>query len=417
MMMIWLTVLSVSLTVPTLDDALVDEPPPGAGIGVDDADGTSLAKFQARLRKTARGEGKTRILQFGASHTAADIFTGRMRRVLQERFGDAGHGFFMPARPWKTYRHQDLKFENSKLKSWRWHWDFIRHSEKPWCHDDGMLGVAGMSVRADSRRQYARFRTSTRGYGSRADYFELLYMTQPRGGDLYIKIDGQRKRKRVRTRGKLGLGIFKHEMVEGNHNFEMRPRGNGEVRVYGAYLERDAPGVVVDTLGINGSRAASMLEWNLPLWRKLVQRRDPALIVLAYGTNESGDKDQPIRVYRRNLRRVLKRVRKAAPEASCVLFGPTDRPIVQRTSKRDPLPSFTRRPRTELIVESQREIAKELGCGFFDAVAATGGRFSIVSWAHSTPKLAYKDYVHLTSRGYRLLADRFVDAILAGFTE
>ncbi len=414
--MIWLTVLSVSISVQARDDGVADEPPPGAGTRIADADGSSLKAFHSALRATERGESKTRILQFGASHTAADILTGRMRRVFQVRFGDGGHGYFMPARPWRTYRHQDIKFENSKSKRYRWHWDFVRHSEKPWCHEDGLLGLAGMSVRAEKRQQYGRFRTSNRGHGSRASLLEIFYMTQPRGGDLYLKIDGARKRKRIRTKGKLGLRVFTHEMAEGPHQFELRPRGNGEVRLYGAVMERDAPGVVIDTLGINGARAASMLEWNFGLWKTLVRRRDPALVVLAYGTNESGDVDEPIRIYRRNLRRVLKRVRKAAPKASCVLFGPTDRPIVHKTSRKDPLPSFTRRPRTELIVKAQREIAAQEGCGFWDAVAATGGPFSIVSWAHATPRLAYKDYVHLTSRGYRVLADRFVEALLAGYT-
>lgn len=384
----------------------LEAPAAGARIPIDDKDGRSLDAFHRALRRTAAGKGKTRILQFGASHTAADIFTARIRKRLQARFGDGGHGFFMPARPWKTYRHQNLRFENPKWG--RWKWSRVCHERQ--CHDDGLLGIAGMSVEANTRKQWARFATRYRTKGSS---LELWFERQPKGGDLFLKVD-RRKRRRVRTRGRSGVGIFRTTFEDGPHTFHIKPRGNGPVRLYGAAMERKGPGVVLDTLGINGARAVAMLDWNYRRWAKLVRHRDPALIVLAYGTNESGDKDEPIGVYEGNLRKVLKRVRRAAPDASCVLFGPTDRPHVHRKSRRAPANLFTNRVRTDLIIQTQRKVAKEVGCGFYDAVAATGGRFSIVSWADRKPRLAYGDYVHLTSRGYRLVADLFLDALLVG---
>jgi lysophospholipase L1-like esterase len=48
-------------------------------------------------------------------------------------------------------------------------------------------------------------------------------------------------------------------------------------------------------------------------------------------------------------------------------------------------------------------------------VSATGGLFSIVSWADHDPRYAWTDYVHLTSRGYRRLADLFTSALLQGY--
>ncbi len=405
-----LTVLSVSLIA-------VEPPAPyehtwGVDVGIDDADGASLNAFHAALRDTEAGKSKTRILQFGASHTAADLLTGYVRRALQARFGSGGHGWFMPARPWKRYRHQDLIFENSKSKRRRWTWDRVPQGG-PFEHVDGRLGLAGMTVSAEKKGQWATFRTARSGPNSRATHLELWYATQPKGGDLYLKVDRKRKRTKIRTRSKkAGIGYFELALSDGGHEFELKPRGNGEVKLYGAVLETDGPGLVLDTLGINGSRARSMLVWDSAMWTELVQRRDPALIVLAYGTNESGDEDEPIAVYEDHLKRVLARVRKAAPDASCVLFGPTDRPHVHRKSRKDPEPSFTWRPRTEQINEVQRRVARAAGCGFFDAFAATGGRFSIVSWANAEPRLAYGDYVHLTGRGYRRIAELFTSALL-----
>ena len=69
---------------------------------------------------------------------------------------------------------------------------------------------------------------------------------------------------------------------------------NSLSRIFGMSLERNNPGVVIDTLGIPGARASTQLLWNEALQREHMQRRKPNLVVLAYGTNETGDDDQPI---------------------------------------------------------------------------------------------------------------------------
>ena len=72
-------------------------------------------------------------------------------------------------------------------------------------------------------------------------------------------------------------------------------------------MEREQPGVVVDTLGIAGTRAANMLDWNRDIWADNVRRRDPDLYILAYGTNEATDDNTSMFAYRAELREVLTR--------------------------------------------------------------------------------------------------------------
>src|SRR5690606_37056139 len=137
---------------------------------------------------------------------------------------------------------------------------------------------------------------------------------------------------------------------------------------------------------INGARARYQLLWNQELFQEQVRRRAPDLIALAYGTNESGDDDVPIETYRDRLRQVVTRMRATAPEASCLLIGPSDRPLTDRRRR-----SFEERPRTAQVVETQRSVAVEQGCGFFDLVAFSGGPNSIVAWAHHEPPYAQRD--------------------------
>jgi len=369
----------------------------------------TLRHFHQALDRAAANKGKARILQFGASHTAADLWTGHFRKLMQERFGDGGLGFIMPIRPWRYYRHDGIKFEHPKRKKNRWRWDFVRSKPKPG-QDNYRLGLAGMRVSARKRRQWSKLMTTGAGKGHMD--FELFYEKKRGGGDLWLSIDGK-KHHRIRTqRRKRTLGSRVFKMRYKPHTIYMRPRGNGEVQLYGAVLERRGPGVVVDTLGINGARARSMLKWDLKRWNELVKRRNPDMVILAYGTNEATDTHENIALYQRQLNAVLTRVRKAAPKSSCLLIGPTDHPFVHREDKDDPMPWFEHRVRTDDIIRIQRKLSRKHDCAFWDAAAVTGGPMSIVNWAHNEPQMARQDYVHFTTRGYKRLARLFYDALL-----
>jgi lysophospholipase L1-like esterase len=180
------------------------------------------------------------------------------------------------------------------------------------------------------------------------------------------------------------------------------------VRLFGMTIERDAPGVVVDTLGIGGTRAANLLQWDERTWGDNVRRRAPDLVVLAYGTNEASD-DTPIDAYEADLRAVLEKIDRVAPQASCVLVGPGDFP--QSLGQGGILP----RPRVDDIIAVQRRVAAELGCGFWDMRAFMGGPLSIVQWASASPPMAKPDLVHLTRRGYVRMGMALADALMLDF--
>ena len=363
-----------------------------------DPSGTAMRSFHAALRRAAMGEGQARVVVYGASHVAGDFATGTLRRALQQQFGDAGHGFVMPAHPWPHYRHLDITVEsNHRL----WEAQRVRASST----EVGRYGLAGVALSATSSRAFGRVSTGSR----HASRFELFYQRQPNGGTLEVRID-DRVVGRLRTNSAEPQADYAlYTVPDGPHTFEIRPRGDGPVTVFGVAVEREVPGVVIDTLGINGARAAAQLLWDEALWAEHVRRRNPDMIVLAYGTNESGDDDQPIEIYERDLRRVATRARATVPDASCLLIGPSDRPIANRDG------TFTERPRTAQVVDTQRRVAAELGCGFFDLVSFGGGPMHMVQWAALEPAWAQCAHVHYTLRGYQRLGDVLHGALLRGY--
>ena len=63
-------------------------------------DSRDLDRFYRALHRAEGREGVVRILHYGDSPTTADMITSDVRTLLQKRFGDAGHGFFLIAKPW-----------------------------------------------------------------------------------------------------------------------------------------------------------------------------------------------------------------------------------------------------------------------------------------------------------------------------
>lgn len=371
-----------------------------------DPSGRAMGKLHEALSRAARGEGQARLLFYGASHVASDMFTGHIRQELQTRFGDAGPGFAMPVKPWRWYRRQGLEIKSD----WR-KWDALRI--RVTSRDTDQFGLAGVAVEADHAGGFGVIETKgMRGVSEAASLFDLYYMQRPGGGDLDILVDGA-PAKRVSTNADMvGPGYARVEVGDGAHRFEVRLKGNGPVRLFGAVLERDQPGVVVDTLGINGARARYQLLWDEHVQKEHVARREPDLVALAYGTNESGDDDVPIANYEESLREVLTRMKAVAGEASCLLIGPSDRPIRDRRTG-----ELSDRERQYQLNDVQRRVSAEFGCAYFDVIAFMGGPESMTRWVHNDPPYGAADHVHFTWQGYSRLGEVLLDAMMDGYRD
>lgn len=372
----------------------------GREIALQDRDGHSMDAFHAALRRAAAGQGKARLLFWGASHTAADIYTGTIRAYLQTMFGDGGAGYVLPAPPWRSYRRFGLVIDGSTSS-----WNVLKVGAGA---VEDHYGLAGVALESSTAGAWGEVRPSGQYSWSRnTSGFELWYLDQPNGGRFDVLIDGV-VAQRINTRHTdKRAGYARFTVPEGEHRLEVRALGDAPVRVFGVVTERDAPGVVVDALGVNGSRARSHLLWNEALYREHLRRRAPDLVVLAYGTNEAGD-EQPIADYERQLDQVIRRIRDAVPNASCLLVGPSDRPLVQRRAQ------VTDRPRTAQVIEAQWRVALTHGCAFFDTVAFQGGPMSTVAWSRLDPPYAGRDLVHFTRRGYVRLGEVLLGAMLEG---
>ncbi|RME29433.1 MAG: hypothetical protein D6798_00065 [Deltaproteobacteria bacterium] len=356
-----------------------------------------LARVGDVLRQAASGQ-RTRLTFFGASHTSGDMWTGHLRRILQERYGDLGHGFILPAALYRGYRGQDLNL--CRTDGWRVDWVGRKDGR-----DDGLYGF-GATVSSYDPADFGWLQTTTDNPQGRAvSRYEIFTLGEPHGGTLIAQVDEALPEALPTAASDVRYQRWRIEVPDGPHRLVLRPQGDGEVRILGVSAERVGPGVIVDAIGIRGRTARSWLRWDTDLATRLIASLDTDLIVLAYGTNEANDSALTLDDYRTDLRAVLDIARQAAPDAACILAGPSDR------GKRLSSDTWAIWDRTAPIAQVQREVAPEFGCVFWDWQQATGGPGSQIAWVLSDPPLAARDGIHFTRAGYEKSAELFLMAM------
>ena len=350
----------------------------GAEIPVENP--AALVPFFEQLYQEQNGDmaGPIKVLQYGDSHTAADDWTGDIRNHFQEMFGNGGSGYAFAGSPYRGYRRFDLR--SGATKGWTTGGVAGRAG-------DGMHGLGGLSISAHAARESVYLSVD-------CQTFELYYLQQPGGGTVQI-IDNGEPVEQVSTDGAIAPGYYHYETKPGPHRFEVETLDKAPVRLFGWVAEK-ASGVTYEALGINGVQASIMLGWNVDILRANLARRNPALIVLAYGTNEAGNMGWTVERYRALYVQLIRRLRQATPTATILVLGPPDRYIHKGSA-------WTVLTGIDTIVEAQREAALAEGCAFWDMRAKMGGSGSMRQWVQAG--MGQADYVHFTTPGYRKIGD------------
>jgi lysophospholipase L1-like esterase len=374
-------------------------------VAVEVPNGHALDAFFAHLARTRDSDPRatgvvTRILHYGDSTIASDYVSGTVRRRLQARFGDAGHGFILIANPWEWYFHNDVLHGSDG----EWKASRLAGPTAP----DGMYGLGGVSF-ASYGGGLAWFATPSRGdFGRRVSRFDLYYLEQPGGGDVELSVrDGERVR--FSTRGDAKVSRVRSLRVDdGDAKLAVRALGHGPVRLFGVALERDRPGIVYDALGSHAAMAAFWQRQNRAHWKEQLALRDPSLIVLQYGTNESDLWKLDRGEYERQLSELIDELREVAGGVSLLLVAPLDRAEL----KDGKLP--TKQVILDLVA-IQRRVAFAHAAAFWNTFEAMGGEGAMGRWVKARPQLGGEDLTHPTPLGAEVIGDMLSDAIEGAF--
>jgi hypothetical protein len=362
----------------------------------------SLDRLFASLAKAERHEPSAiaRIAFFGDSVVASDFGTGTLRRLLDARFGDAGHGFVLVANAWPQYFHNDVYrvadkgFHVSRIVGPR--------------ASDGLYGLGGVSFTV-SPGLHARIGTAKTGdYGQRVSRFEIAYLASPGGGSLEARVDGATARVIDTNDASKHAAFAELRVPDSPHDLDLLVR-TAPVRLFGVVLERDVPGVVLDAIGVVGARIRTLSENDEAHFAEALAWRHPNLLVYQFGANESGDGfAYPMPEYHRTMKDVIEKMKAAVPTAGCLVIGAMDR----ARKENDHLVTV---PIIPHIVDEQRKVAAELGCAFYPTFEAMGGKGSMAIWVRKG--YGAGDFTHPTSWGADKLGKWIYSALMDAYRD
>jgi lysophospholipase L1-like esterase len=363
-----------------------------AEVGLVDETGAMNAFF-ARLLRTERREpaAVTRISHFGDSPLTGDLISGEARTRLQAAYGDAGHGFILAGRPWGWYGHDGVVLSASKWKSM---------SPLLVPGDGGFNGLGAVSFAGP-----AASRTEIRLEKGGFSRIEVSDLVRPGGGHFSVAVDGEPPAEAGTDGPGKKEGVFSLRLGKEARRVVLAGRGDGPVSLHGVVLEREGPGIVYDALGANGAAVHMLTLLDAGGWVQALAARHSDLVILSYGTNESGYDGIPGPRYRLDWIEVIGRIRRALPGASILIMAPMDRGMRREDG------AVVTMPTIPLIVEAQRQIAAETGCAFFDTYTAMGGEGTMARWYGREPRLVSGDFTHTTKGGSDRVARLLVGAI------
>jgi hypothetical protein len=376
--------------------AVDEEKPPRP---IDDPSGKALDRYFAKLAavETKQAGAIARVLYYGDSIVASDFVTGKLRRMMQTRFGDAGHGYAIIANAWPGWFHIDV----SRKASDEW---LVSTCVGPYAKD-GFYGLGCASFTGRHAGVWSRFATAdVDKWGRSVSRFELEYLKQPGGGAIHLVVDGQ-KRETIETDGAEEVAWHTVKVSDGSHNLQIESADDRPVRAFGIRMERDVPGVTLTAMGITGASVRFLDKQDDGHWKKVLRAAKPDLVCLAFGSNEIAG-GFPVDEYKEGLNAVMKQVEEALPKASYMLVAPPD--MASKNAAQG-----GSRPWVPIIVDAQKEVAAKRGWALWDQYRAMGGAGSMAAWVKSG--LGAADMFHPTGIGGNLLGTMQYRALMQAF--
>ena len=415
----------------------------------------AIKKFYGKLYQLEQKKDcKLRAVHIGDSHIQADMFTGKMRSLLQDKFGNGGLGFSFPYNLAKTNGNYFIKYtSNATFESYR---NIYKDSTQP-------VGLSGIALYTKTKDFVIQV-----GVRDKKFSFNTVKLVQPKKGvfnlataskEIVIEssvpktivhkiksgesisgiatkynttIDGIKKANGFRSNNIIAGNTLKirtkqtepskisptefislplvDDLVSQNY-YSQEPIENIYVvsnesdsifALNGLILEKSDPGIVYSAIGVNGAKACDYNRF--PMFFNQLKALESDLVVISLGTNESFDKKTTV-VYFEELQLMIQNIKAVNPSVEILLTTPP--------------PSFFGRkyPNTFVADYTKKliETAVENKVAIWDMFQALGGLFAVND--NYKKGLMSKDKVHYSRSGYDLQGQLFFDALMTSYEQ
>jgi lysophospholipase L1-like esterase len=408
----WLSLAGIVLGTALLLQAcfVTRETPPALPAPAHLSSSEALAPFFAALAALDGETARTpvRVLQIGDSHTANDSLSGRLRDRLQARFGAAGRGWLPAGIPFKYYRPHLVSVAESG-------WQHVKPSD----HAGVALGLdasAAISQPPDSVMTVEG--TEPLGF----DRFAVEFLTQPDGAAFTVAIDGGEPQSVSTAAPATAIKRFELALDHPARRAELRASERPPVVLLGWGVERRTAGIIYENHGMIGATVGLLDQMTPEAVAFELDTRRPALLIVAFGTNEGFDNDLDADRYTSRFRGAVEGLRQRGHGVPVLILGTPDGNRADRGCQPDPCGAgpetpcaWRAPPKLAMVRDIQRRVAAQQGWAYWDWFGAMGGACSIDRMTGANPPLAMPDHVHLSTPGYQAMADLLFADLMRGY--
>ncbi|MEL1245366.1 LysM peptidoglycan-binding domain-containing protein [Flavobacterium sp. DGU11] len=397
--------------------------------------------------------GKVNIVHIGDSHIQADLMTGIIRKSLQARFGNAGCGFTFPYQLAKTNGSYNVRFNSNAS------WNSRRIIYAP---EAGMeVGLSGIALETrenfvvelnvrDTAYQFNTLKMITPGnapgfdvatssktivlestvpkkithkiksgevLGSIADKYNVTVSQLKKangmksdniraGRSLKIPTNELQKREVKRSEFILlpitadSLSNYYHSDDALSKIYLLPNNDRKEYTLSGLVLEKDDPGLLYHSIGVNGAKASDYNKY--PLFFEQLPALQPDLIIISLGTNESFDKMVPDDfIVQLNL--FINKAKAKNPDVCILVMTPPP----SMFKRKYPNTFAAGYAKSILMQETAKDYAS------WDLFSEMGGLFSVNR--NAAQGLMAGDKVHYSKPGYEKQGMLFTEALLKAY--
>lgn len=338
------------------------------------------------------------VVQLGDSHIQAGHYSGRMMRLMQQQFGNAGRGWIAPFKLSRTNEPDDY-FISSVLKEWVAGRCIQSNKKCP----VGPGGIGIQSVSPSINLDISMAPNNGAGYsfnqaiiyrgeksmpmlpaGKLKDSVETILGAAPCAPG--VLADTFRISSLTDT-----LQLHSTRRKQGTNT--LLPASSFKNVYYGFNLTNGQPGILYHSIGVNG---AMFVNYTDESYVRQLALLNPSLLIISLGTNETFGRRFTGSEFAGQIEAFISLVKKQMPHTAILLTTPPECYKRVTVNKKR---TYVRNENTERAAKAIVEVAQREGLACWDLFAATGGKSSSAKWHKAG--LMGRDRIHFTKEGYQ----------------
>ena len=339
------------------------------------------------------GKGNLTVVQLGASHTQADVFSNQVRYRLQTIHPGliGARGFVFPYRMTKSNNPSNYSVEYSGF------WTSCRNIEYK---KNDILGLGGVSATTLTPTATLKVVMNPKN-PIRYDCNRVLIFTEPACTKLFEIVPDLCMGPYTVTKD-FENGIIEYKFsqysVDASFHLAQTDTTQDHFTFYGMSLENDNPGITYHAIGINGARIPSWIRCSY--FSRQLTALHPDLVVIYLGVNDGNTTKFSQDVYYSNYVSLLDDIRRNNPKVQFILIVANDYYLLRKHPN----------PAVQLEQNAIMQLVNKYNCAMYSIYDVMGGFGSCITWLKYG--LMASDKVHFSVPGYTFTGNLFFNAFL-----